>query len=397
MTNTEKMIKKIAVLSLLLGSTIRLDAQVADSTSGPNVMREDARFMILPGVPEAENKVPVDFSFGLFGNESYGVKYLDFSTMINKAEGDVSGVQFSGIMNRVRGDVSGVEFSGLINTVNGTLSGFQTGGIVNSVQKVEMGMQVAGVTNVIKENSNAIQVAGIVNFAEDTLEGAQVSGLCNMNQTYMNGVQISGFNNVSNGHINGAQIAGILNYAKTINGGQIGLINVSDSINGVPVGFFSYSRTGYHKLELYNSEVFLINGAFHTGVRAFHNIFSFGVLPGNDPQLTWYAGYGFGSAMKMGRKANLVFNVTGQHISKGEICQKLNMLGVGFLGAEFSIANKFAIVAGPTLNAWMTKTNYNYPETIGDYIPETIFDQTSTTENLNTKMWIGWKIGVRLF
>ena len=307
-----------------------------------------------------------DVSLGIFGSSAGTVNYLAFSSLFNYTRNSARYVQVAGIGNFAGDTTTGVQISGIVNTT-GTL---------------QNGIQAGGICNIVNGNMTGVQVAGLTNYAADTMIGLQLAGLYNQSVNVIRGSQISGF----------------LNVAKKVEGNQTGFINVSDSIYGIPVGFLSYSRNGYHKFELSANELFAANIAFHTGVPAFHNIFTAGIRPQEGDKLLWYAGYGVGTAMPAGKKFRLLFNITGNHISEGDLMEKLNLLNKAFLGVEYTLAKKFSLVTGPELNAWMTKTNYTfYPDLFTNTQPKVFFNESSRTEKLNTKMWIGWKFGMRFF
>ena len=350
-----------------------------ESTSGYQGVKPRVEFFLVSGSASTDT---VDFAFGLFGTSVENLNMLAFSSIYNNVNQNARYTQIAGIGNFTADSLTGLQLSGIVNSAGVLSRGIQVGGIVNTVKGGADGVQIAGIVNTSGKDSRAVQIAGLANISGDTMYGAQIAGLYNS----------------SKGLFTGSQVSGFLNVAEKVEGNQIGFINVSDSIYGIPVGFLSYSRHGYHKFEISVNELFPANIAFYTGVPAFHNIFSAGCRPVNGKKLLWYAGYGAGTSLPAGKKFNLLLNVSGNHLSEGDLMTKLNLINKAFVGVEYTLAKKFTIVTGPELNAWMTKTNYGvYPELFSYTQPKVFFDESSRTEKLNTKMWIGWKFGMRFF
>jgi hypothetical protein len=344
----------------LINAESRIDS---DSLPAKTRLEDHVRLTV---ISSPNNSDTTEVSLGIFGSSTGTVNYLAFSSLFNHTRNNARYVQLAGIGN----------FAG------DTTTGVQIAGIVNKTGTLQNGVQTGGICNIVNGNITGMQIAGLTNYAADTMTGLQIAGLYNQSVNVIRGSQISGF----------------LNVAKKVEGNQTGFINVSDSIYGIPVGFLSYSRNGYHKFELSANELFAVNIAFHTGVPAFHNIFTAGVRPQQGDKLLWYAGYGVGTAMPAGKKFRLLLNITGNHISEGDLMEKLNLSTKAFLGVEYTLAKKFSLVTGPELNAWMTKTNYAlYPDIFSNTKPKVFFNESSRTEKLNTKMWIGWKFGMRFF
>jgi len=173
---------------------------------------------------------------------------------------------------------------------------------------------------------------------------------------------------------------------------------VSDSIQGVPIGFFSFVLKGYHKIEISADEIFYTNVAFRTGVRQFYNIFTAGAKPSTfkGDQTTWTFGYGVGTAPKLNRWLNLNIDLTSSQIVRGNTVEGTNMINKLFVGVEMEPIRKVALVVGVTLNNYINDTRYatSYPELFTDYKPNIFYDHTYSND-INMKMWLGGKIGLR--
>lgn len=332
----------------------------------------------------------------LLVGHSKGVRSFEFAGLSNFTFGDVQYVQFAGLSNVVKGNVLGVQFAGLTNVNQGNLDGFQLAGIYN-VQTQEMsGMSLAGIVNYIRGKSYGFSLAGITNISEQEQYGMQFSGITSISRGNLYGVQLSGIASVAD-TVYGLQFAGILNRANVVYGTQFGLVNVARDYQGVPFGFFSYSRKGYHKLELAYDDFQFSTLSFRTGVNAFHNIFIAGVETKKDVPF-WTVGYGVGSAIRMSKKLYLGLDVTGQSI-QARTSNNWNdalLLGKGFVGLEYRPIEKINFFAGPTWNVLVTDvanaSSWNATSTLS---PDWMFDEISG--NTQVRMNLGFKVGVRFF
>jgi hypothetical protein len=372
----------------------------------------------------------VDYSFNLFGGYNKNIRKLEVGGIFNADLGNVQWIQYAGVANIVWKNLTGLQFAGCTNIVNGDVNGGQFSGITNIVRGNILGVQYAGIANINKRKLYGIQVAGILNHTEDSvlgfqiagvlnnnmsvargvsiagisnnqfrkIEGSQIAGIANIASEGIEGIQIAGIVNLSNRKTNGSQIAGFLNVANKISGSQIGVFNFSDSINGVPIGFFSYANNGFHKLELSANELFYLNAAFITGVDAFHNIFTAGIRNDDSGNPLWTIGYGIGSKIKLSKVVALNIDITSNQISRGEFTSKINLLNKGYLGVDVKLTKKISITTGPELNAYFTNTTYKkYPALFSDVKPHVFYNEQSKKDNLDVKMWLGWKFGIRLF
>ena len=75
----------------------------------------------------------------------------------------------------------------------------------------------------------------------------------------------------------------------------------------------------------------------------------------------------------------------------------LNIVSKLYAGIEYHPLPKFGLIAGLTLNAHYTDTNYTeYPELFSDNKP-TILHEETFNNNINVKLWLGAKVGLRFF
>jgi hypothetical protein len=387
-----------------------------------------------------------DYSLNVVGGYSMGVRKLELGSVFNIVRGNVQGVQMAGTFNAVGGKVKGVQMAGVINANYGTMEGAQLAGVLNfnwgevryfsaagvmnfaghgsrAVQLAGVGnitignqesphlaglfnlstgnakSQIGGVYNFAAKDVHGAQAAGILNLSAKNVAGAQTAGVLNFAANEVQGAQVAGILNFTGKRIRGAQVAGVLNYATRVEGAQIGLVNITDSIRGVPIGLLSIVLKGYHKLEVAADEVFYTNVAFRTGVRRFYNIITAGARPStfDEEETFWTFGYGIGTAPRLSKKLFLNLDVTSNQIVQGNTIEALNMINKAYLGVDFQMMKNISITAGATLNAHFTETTYDgYKNFFTDYQPN-VFYNKNVDSDLNVKMWIGGKIGVRFF
>ncbi|MEO8472059.1 MAG: hypothetical protein ABI477_07695 [Chryseolinea sp.] len=368
-----------------------------------------------------------DYSFNILGGYALGVEKLEIGTYFNIDRGNVNGTQLAGIFNVVGGRTDAFQFAGLINMNIDSVKGAQLAGLINfngnstrafsgagllnvtyhdshgahfaGLGNFTIGSQVgphfAGLFNFSTRGSRRAQFAGLLNFTGAGSEGSQVAGLINYSHM-IRGAQVSGLLNIAPGTVDGAQVSGLINYATKIHGVQVGFLNISDSIRGVPVGFLSIVRQGYHQLEVSADEVFYTNIAFRTGVHQFYNIFTAGAKPNtfNDKKTVWTFGYGFGTAPRLNRRLSLNFDLTTNQIMNGSGFDSVNSLHKLYTGVEFRPGKRLGLTVGVTVNAYMTDIKNTSEGLFTAYTPGFVLDKTYSND-LNVKMWLGGKVGIR--
>lgn len=355
-----------------------------------------------------------DYSINFFGGISMGTRQIELGFFTNIDRGDVSWLQIAGFGNLVGGNVYGIQAAGFFNVNRGETKAVQVAGFANTNLNETRGVQVAGFANTNLSTMHGVQVAGFSNYSKGTsvgaqvagfsnvhlgrYKGSQVAGFANVNTVSLQGTQIAGFANVATGDVSGSQVASFFNYGKNVRGTQVSLFNYADSLGGVPVGLVSFVNHGYHKLELSADEVFYTNLAFRTGVRQFYNILFASMKPDflAKAENVWSFGYGIGTARKLTRWLHLNIDATAQHVNKGGITNALSLLNKAHLGLDFQLTRKLSLYAGATVNGYLTRTTFtNYPQLFTDHQPSVFYDHTSA-RNVNTRMWTGWKVGLRV-
>ena len=406
--------------------------QAANIENIQDTLHRKFQFSIVPFVGtnhKLSGNVINDYSYNIYGGYSLGVEKLEIGGWFNIVRGDMKGVQFAGIFNSIGGRMTGFQLAGALNMVRDSVPGYQLAGLINlngnSSSKLsaagllnvtvknssglqmaglgnatiggQQGVHMAGLFNFSTKDSGPVQLAGLTNFTAGSFNGAQVAGLANFSIKHHHGAQVGGILNVTGKSIKGAQISGLINYATRVDGVQLGVVNITDSIRGTPIGLLSFVLKGYHKLEVSADEVFYSNVAFRTGVRQFYNIFAVGAKPNTFEQEVneWSFGYGFGTAPRLTRTLSLNVDLTANQVVYGNEVEAINMVNKLYLGVDWQAFRYVGFTCGLTLNGYVTDATYDkYRPLFTDYTPHLIHDKTYSND-MNLKMWLGGKIGIR--
>ena len=353
------------------------------------------------------------FSFNVLGGYSMGTSSLEVGGLFNVDRWYAGKAQLAGIFNIVGDSTGGAQLAGIFNMnlnksaglgvagiFNATLhktSGPRFAGIFNYSGGEANGPQFAGIANVLPKGNVPISVAGILNAQAGYPAKNQIAGIANTSIKGIRGIQIAGIVNTAFDTSKGVQIAGILNVANKIDGAQIGLLNVSDSIHGIPIGFLSFSRTGYHRIELSTDETFTANFSFNTGVKAFHNILMASAVRTQDNKYIWAYGYGVGTIGKLTRNFGLNASLYSRYqVLPGQEFKRFNMLNTLFGGFEWNFTPKFGITAGVTVNVLMTDGSpYSSENSLLRRSNVHVFRTTEWRSGQWAQWYLGAKIGLR--
>lgn len=385
--------------------------------------KQPYQFSVLPGL-SSKNRLKSQtinkFSFNLIGGYTAGVRGFELGTAFNIVQqdmqyvqiggffnivgGNANGVQFSGVYNHVVKDVDGVQFAGVYNNaanVDGVqatgavswarkaLHGVQASGVLNKAQSGK-GMQMAGFANWTDSTFDGVQAAGAMNYSEQ-LDGVQCAGFLNYTREHTDGVQIAGGINITKKVLNGTQIGGLLNYAKIVNGTQLGLINIADTSSGLSLGLISIILKGKHSIDVNTTEWQPYSIAYKSGNNRLYNIFQVG---GNlsDRQKMMSIGYGVGNAIRLGRKTALVHEATLNTIYAGNWNDQ-NFMGRYQLMFQYQLHPKLRVYGGPAFSVLYHERQTTYE---GFAIP---FKSRNMAFDMghNVKAWIGWTIGFSVF
>jgi hypothetical protein len=358
-----------------------------------NVINEYS-YNIFAGYSRGVQKFEVGGMFNVVRDQVEGTQ---LAGMANAVGGKMTGAQVAGMANLVRDSVNGPQFAGIINLNWNSAHGFSAAGLVNFTHENTTGVRLAGLTNMTLGSHEGADLAGLFNFATHDVKAAQVSGMLNFAAGSVRGTQVGGLLNFAGNEISGAQASGFLNYATRVKGVQVGLLNIADSVRGVPIGLMSFVVHGYHQVEISADEVFYFNVAFRTGVRHFYNIFTGGIKPGtaNDDLPFWSFGYGVGTSPRINNWLGVTADLTANQTVQGGTIEAISLLNKLYVGVEMSPIQKLAFTAGLTLNGYLTDNSYTqYPDLFTGYRPE-ILEDVTTDSNLNLKVWLGAKVGIR--
>jgi hypothetical protein len=195
--------------------------------------------------------------------------------------------------------------------------------------------------------------------------------------------------NVS-GDVTGAQV-GLINIGKVVKGAQVGLINVAEEVRGVPLGLLTFEEKGQLHLELWSSDIQLTNAAVKFGGRYVYTTLLAGIGP--DDRLDRYSlGLGFGIHIPLGPRFWLDLDVAGSTIhSVKEPFRGENVLGQTRAMFGFQVANRFAVFAGPTYNAYFAFSLEDQRKLTTLPVRQHRIDEQSTLQ-----YWPGMQAGLRL-
>jgi len=318
-----------------------------------------------------------NFSLNVFGGYSGGLKGLEIGGLFNMIKKDVSGFQVGGLFNLTGGNVQGAQIGGIHNTVLGGFNGWQTGGITNFVKGNFKGWQLGGIYNHVADSLDGFQLGGIVNYAHNTAKGLQIGGIGNISRLNMSGVQVGG----------------IFNYAKKINGVQIGLINVADTSEAVSIGLLNISRNGYHKVALHSNEVLNANLTLKTGNAKLYSMLIGGINIDEDEK-AYSFGFGLGHDFIFSKVFSLSLEGSAQYIYLGSF-DYTNILSRFSPSLNIHLSKSISLFGGPALNVYYSDQGASFPG-YKKNIPPSHY-HIHETDNPYVNGWIGWNAGITFF
>lgn len=258
--------------------------------------------------------------------------------------------------------------------LNGGVDGFEYGGVFNYNSGNVKGFQMAGVANINKKNTSGFQLSGIANINALDTKGFQLSTA-----------------NITLGKLEGFQL-GVFNVAKKVKGLQIGVFNYRENDDeGLSIGLFNIIKNGYYVAETTTGEVLYANTNFKMGSKKFYSIFKLGYSSFKSKPVYSY-GFGFGRLFAMSEKMVISTDLSyNKIVHDNDWSVKKNDLYKLDVNYNLKLANKFSLVAGPSLNYY--NTNKKVDGEFGTlHLPYTMFEKT----NANSKQffWVGFNLGV---
>jgi len=328
------------------------------------------------------SQINSSFSLNLLGGYTGGVRGVEMAGLYNINRMNVHALQMAGLFNTVGGSVKGVQLAGIYNNVFGDLNGLQMSGIHNSVKGSQIGLQISGIYNHVQLDAKGIQIAAIYN----NVNGSQ------------NGLQISGIYNAGHQQVRGMQIAG-LNYAKELDGLQIGLINITGSPSGYSFGLLNFKKDGYQKFSVTRNEISDINLAIKTGDNKLYTILMAGKSERTDEEKLTSFGFGLGKNILLGNRLTYNPEISIQYLYLGN-WDRYNFVYKFDSPLTFRVFKGVALSAGPSFNLYSSeRRDKNSPE-----INNSTFVQNRTKrynlikDNGNgITGWVGWSFGLTLF
>ena len=236
---------------------------------------------------------------------------------------------------------------------------------------------------------NGFEFGGILNYNYGDVRGVQISGVANINERDTRGFQWSTAN-LTYGNLHGAQL-GVFNYAKKVKGLQIGVINFKDEDEGLSLGIFNIIKNGYFALESTAGETMYANLNYKMGSKKLYTIFKYGYSAFDGKPVHSY-GLGFGRLFDVSENLDFSTDLTyNKIVYDGDWSSKENDLYKLDLNLHYKIADKFSVIAGPSLNFYNTNKMVN-----GKYgtlnTPYTIHEKTN--QNSKQFYWIGLNLGL---
>lgn len=367
------------------GPTHRLAQISVFSSVGTNFKRSE----------RVTNHVSVNLLWGTNG----GVEGVEVGGLVNSVTQDVKGLQIAGLGNRVAGNTIGTQAAGLFNANQGEVKGLQMAGLFNKTGDADA-IQAAGLYNK-SGGFSGVQMAGLFNVAGGQSNGIQLASLFNYSRKKTH-TQLSTLFNIG-GDVSWGQASTLLNVGKEVQGFQFGLVNVADTVSGASIGLLNLVKKGYNRVEFSGGEGFHANFALKLGAHSFYNIFHVGAHwdqreeagVQQDVNVSWGLGYGFGSALRLGRGTLLNVEAVAIHVNEAERwTDQLNLLNQFRLLLDVQVGGRMSLFAGPVGNLMVSKLYDADADRYGSMIvPYTLYDET--TNGTNVKAWVGFNAGIR--
>lgn len=339
-------------------------------------------------------------SLEFVGGHHAGVRGLQFSPLASFGGDFVCGAQLAGIVAHTSGSVTGASASGLIGFHGGSVLGASFSGLAAWIEGSVTGAALAGAALRTEDVTGAtgaafINVARHVEGAQfsaaiawaDSTTGAQIAGAAAFTAREMKGLQFSPLSFASDVH--GAQI-GVMNIGGYVKGFQLGVLNIART-SDVSVGALSFISEGRTHVDAWANSAAMASVAVQHGSRWVHNYYGVSV------SLAGREGVALGPLLGIGLHvpadplfvdvdliSHLLFDP-----EKSEAPQSLHEARV-IVGLQ--LAPEFAVYAGPSFNALLTKASETpRARTVSS------FEWTVTGDDQRTYFWPGLVAGIRGF
>lgn len=310
------------------------------------------------------------FSLNILGGYQGRLTGVELGTVFNVELDDARGYQLAAGINVVSGSFCGVQQAGLINIVGRDLYALQQSAMFSAVVGQLRGAQFAGGATITLGDGAGLQAAGGASFCGGWLRGLQINGGASISRD-LTGAQLAGGANITTGRIDGLQLAGGLNYCSefrgcqlgTVNitgqsrGIQLGLVNIADDVD-VPIGLVSIIRLGQFHLNVWASEISVVNIGLKTGSRRIYSTVNLGLRPQRDSSLL-LTGLSIGGHIPLGR---FFLDVDGgassawrwPHWFQATAPKDYGLFSTIRVTAGWQFGERIAISVGPTASVWLT-------------------------------------------
>ncbi|MBE9600975.1 hypothetical protein [Pedobacter sp. MC2016-24] len=302
-----------------------------------------------------------------------------------------NGFEMAGLFNINKGDMSKLQFAGLFNLVGGSVKGFQVAGLHNEVQGEQTGMQAAGLINHNRKNSTGFEMAGLMNVTHGKSLGMQAAGLINLVGKSTNGAQLAGLGNITARELKGIQIAGLFNYAKNMNGVQIGLINLSDSSSGYSIGLINLVKHGYHQLSLSTNSITNVNVGYKTGNAKLYSMMYIGTNISDTAKVS-SLGLGLGHDFIISKRISIAAELSFHYLYLGnfDFGNTLNKLQTNL---QVQLFKGIGVFAGPTYYYYNTDAP---PGSSAKHYKQQVYPNKHHSFSGNNKGWLGFNAGITI-
>ena len=328
------------------------------------------------------SQINSSFSLNLLGGYTGGVRGVEMAGLYNINRMNVHALQMAGLFNTVGGSVKGVQLAGIYNNVFGDLNGLQMSGIHNSVKGSQIGLQISGIYNHVQQDAKGIQMAAIYNNVNGTQNGLQISGIYNAGHQKVRGMQIAA-----------------LNYAKELDGVQIGLVNITGSPSGYSFGLLNFKKGGYQKFSVTRNEISDINLAIKTGDNKLYTILMAGKSERNDEEKLTSFGFGLGKNIPLGNRLTYNPEISIQYLYLGN-WNRYNFVYKFDSPFTFRIFKGVALSAGPSFNLYSSERRDKNSLDINNstFVQNRTKRYNVIKDNGNgITGWVGWSFGLTLF
>ncbi|QGK75393.1 STN domain-containing protein [Flavobacterium sp. SLB02] len=328
------------------------------------------------------SQINSSFSLNLLGGYTGGVRGLEMAGLYNINRMNVHALQMAGLFNTVGGSVKGVQLAGIYNNVFGDLNGLQMSGIHNSVKGSQIGLQMSGIYNHVQMDAKGIQMAAIYNNVNGTQNGLQISGIYNAGHQKVRGMQIAA-----------------LNYAKELDGVQIGLVNITGSPSGYSFGLLNFKKDGYQKFSVTRNEISDINLAIKTGDNKLYIILMAGKSERSDEEKLTSFGFGLGKNIPLANRLNYNPEISIQYLYLGN-WDRYNFVYKFDSPFTFRIFKGVALSAGPSFNLYCSeRRDKNSPDINNSTFVENRTKRYNVIRDNGNAItgWVGWSFGLTLF